>query len=70
MDEVGKLAVGAAIIVPFASVINLVLGAMMAIVFYFLFRTVYRKWIESKVVEFGEEVGKEANPVKEQPQTE
>jgi hypothetical protein len=70
MDEVGKLAVGAAIIVPFASVINLVLGAMMAIVFYFLFRTVYRKWIESKVVEFGEEVSKEANPVKEQSQTE
>ena len=69
MDSVGKLAVATAIVVPISSVLNLVLGAMMAIVFFFLFRTVYRKWIESRVIDFGEEVGKEANEAKE-PQTE
>ena len=69
MDEVGKLAVAAAVIVPLTSVLNLVLGAMIAIVFFFLFRTIYRKWIESRVIDFGEEVGKEANLTKE-PQTE
>jgi len=57
MEEVGKLAVGAAVLIPAASVVNLALGAIAVIVFYFLFKTVYKKWIEEKVVSFAEEVG-------------